>query len=155
MDKNTWDSSAIFVFFCHSGFRHKKVHPFRNFLAVLPPPTLCKVETRKKILDTRVQHCLWAEGRGLACVNWKTPRNASVPRLLSMIVKDIWNKSYIIINFFQASLRINCVHCDDHFFILISFPQFLYDLFHMSLTLISFTGTYEPTIDLLLTSMAS
>ena len=24
------------------------VHPFRNFLAVLPPPTLYKVETRKK-----------------------------------------------------------------------------------------------------------
>ena len=37
-----------------------------------------------------------------------------------------------------ASLRncINCVHCDDHFFIFISFPQFIYDLFHISLTLI-------------------
>ena len=40
-------------------FPLKTVHPFRNFLAVLPPPTLYKVETRKKI----VQHCLWAEGR--------------------------------------------------------------------------------------------
>ena len=30
-----------------------------------------------------------------------------------------------------------------------------YDLFHISLTLISFTGTYEPTIDLLLTSVTS
>ena len=28
----------------------------------------------------------------------------------------------------------NCVHCDDHFFIFISFPQFIYDLFHISLT---------------------
>ena len=39
-------------------------------------------------------------------------------------------------SFFQASLRncINCVHCDDHFFIFISFPQFIYDLFHISLT---------------------
>ena len=36
----------------------------------------------------------------------------------------------------------------------ISFPQFIYDLFHISLTLISFTGTYEPTIDLLPTSVA-
>ena len=38
--------------------------------------------------------------------------------------------------FFQASLRncINCVHCDDHFFIFISFPQFICDLFHISLT---------------------
>ena len=50
---------------------------------------------------------------------------------------------------------INCVHCDDHFFIFISFPQFIYDLFHISLTLISFTGTYETTIDLLPTSVAS
>ena len=34
-------------------------------------------------------------------------------------------------NFFQASLRncISCVHCEDHFFIFISFPQFIYDLF--------------------------
>ena len=40
--------------------------------------------------------------------------------------------------FFQASLRncINCVHCDDHFFIFFSFPQFIYDLFHISLTLV-------------------
>jgi len=45
-------------------------------------------------------------------------------------------KSWI---FFQASLRncINCVHCDDHFFIFISFPQFIYDLFHISLTVIT------------------
>ena len=59
--------------------------------------------------------------------------------------------------FFQTSLRncINCVDCDDHYFIFISFPQFIYDLFHISLTLISFTGTYEPTIDLLPTSVAS
>ena len=40
-------------------FPLKTVHPFRKFLAVLPPPTIYKVETRKKI----VQHCLWAEGR--------------------------------------------------------------------------------------------
>ena len=47
------------------------------------------------------------------------------------------------------------VHCDDHFFIFISFLQFIFDLFHISLTLISLTGTYEPTIDLLPTSVAS
>ena len=40
-------------------FPLKTVHPFRKFLAALPPPTIYKVETRKKI----VQHCLWAEGR--------------------------------------------------------------------------------------------
>ena len=70
-----------------SRFPLKTVHPFRNFLAVLPPPTLYKVETRKKILDTYIQHCLWGEGRVWTCVNWKTPQKCkSVPRLLSMIV---------------------------------------------------------------------
>ena len=38
-------------------------------------------------------------------------------------------------SFFRLLLRncINCIHCDDHFFIFISFPQFIYDLFHISL----------------------
>ena len=49
MDKSSWDSNAIFIFFCHSRFPHKTVcHPFHNYLAVLPPPTLYKVETQKK-----------------------------------------------------------------------------------------------------------
>ena len=41
-----------------------------------------------------------------------------------------------VLKFFHPFLRncINCVHCDDHLFILISFPQFIYDLFHRSLT---------------------
>ena len=40
-----------------------------------------------KILETRVQQCLWGEGRGWTCVNWKTPQKLKrVPRLLSMIV---------------------------------------------------------------------
>ena len=36
-------------------------------------------------------------------------------------------------NRLHASLRncINCVHFDDHFFIFISFPQFIYDLIHI------------------------
>ena len=73
-----------------SWFPLKTVHLFRNFLAVLPSPTLYKVETRKKILDTRVQHCLWGEGRGWTCVNWKTPQKLKrVPRLLSMLVVPI------------------------------------------------------------------
>ena len=61
-----------------SRFPHKTVHPFRNFLVVLLPPTLHKVETRKKILDTRVQHCLWGEGKGWTCVNWKTTQTCKV-----------------------------------------------------------------------------
>ena len=37
--------------------------------------------------------------------------------------------------FFQASLRncITCVHCNDHFFISISFLPFIYEKFHISL----------------------
>ena len=70
-----------------SRFLLKTVHPFRHFLAALPPRILSKDETWKKILDTRVQHCLWGEGRGWTCVHWKTPqKRKSVPRLLSMIV---------------------------------------------------------------------
>jgi len=33
-----------------SRFPLKTVHPFRNFLAVLPPPTLYKIEMGKKLL---------------------------------------------------------------------------------------------------------
>ena len=36
------------IFSVISRFPLKTVHPFRNFLAVLPSPTLYKVETRKK-----------------------------------------------------------------------------------------------------------
>ena len=42
----------------------------------------------EKIWDTRVQHCLWGEGRGWTWMNWRTPHKCkSVPRLLSMIVE--------------------------------------------------------------------
>ena len=74
MDNSPWDSDAVFIFFCLSGFPHKSVHLFRSFLAVVPSPPYTKL----KILDTRVQHCLWGEGRGWACVNSKTLRNAKV-----------------------------------------------------------------------------
>ena len=73
-----------------SRFPLKTVHLFRKFLAVLPPPTLYKDETRKKILDIRVQHCLWGGGGGVGLGPvWigKHPRNAKVSQdLLSMIV---------------------------------------------------------------------
>ena len=89
-----------------SGFPNKTVHPFWNFFAVLPPPlspTLYKVETRKVILDTRVQLCLWDERRGWACVDWKIPKKCkSVPRLFSMIVgsgtSSEWNRCTDIIS---------------------------------------------------------
>ena len=40
-----------------------------KFSCSSPSPTLYKVET----LDKRVQRCLWGEGRGWTCVNWKCP----------------------------------------------------------------------------------
>ena len=50
-------------------------------------------------------------------------RTSDIRRLIS----GVW---------YQASLcsGINCVHCDNHFFIFISFPQFIYDLFQILLT---------------------
>ena len=57
---------------------HKTVHPFWNFLAVLPLPTLYKVETPKIIMDAHVQHCLWDEGRGWTRVNWKMTQKCNV-----------------------------------------------------------------------------
>ena len=49
-----------------------------------------------------------------------------------------------VLNFVQASLLkcINCVHCDERFFIFVSFPQFIYDLFHISLTVNSLLENY-------------
>ena len=63
------------------------MHPFRNFRVVLPPSPYTKLQLGKKILETCLQRCLWDEGRGRVCVNWKTPQKfKSIPRLLSMIV---------------------------------------------------------------------
>ena len=62
---------------------------FEIFLqfSLTPPYTKLKLG---KILETRVQQCLWGEGRGWTCVNWKTPQKLKrVPRLLSMIVFPI------------------------------------------------------------------
>ena len=52
---------------------HETVHPFQNFLVVFPPPPYTKPKLEKKNLETCVQRCLWGEGRGRVCVNWKTP----------------------------------------------------------------------------------
>ena len=66
--------------------------------------------------------------------------------------KEAWKKNNSVqtplkswIFFFHASLRncINCFHCDDHFFIFISFPQFIFDWFHISLTISNSLPTNE------------
>ena len=59
---------------------------FKIFLQFSLPPNTIQSWNSAKILDTRVQHRFWGEGRGWTCVNWKTPlKRESVPRLLSMI----------------------------------------------------------------------
>ena len=67
-------------FFVISWFPLKAVHPFRKFIAVLPPPHPIQSWNSKKNLDTRVQHCLWGEGRGWTCVNWTPQNNKKCPK---------------------------------------------------------------------------
>ena len=76
----------IHIFLSFLGSLLKQCILFEIFLQFsLPHPI--QSWNSEKILDTRVQHCLWGEGRGWTCVNWKTPQKCkSVPRLLSMIV---------------------------------------------------------------------
>ena len=59
--------------------------------------------------------------------------DSSVGRATHRYREVTGSNPFEVLNFFQASFRncINCVHCDDHFFIFISFPQFIYDLFHV------------------------
>ena len=63
-----------------------------------------------------------------------------------------------VLNFFQASLR-NCKNCDhkceDHSSFDFISAVHIWFISYASFTFISFTGTYEPKIDLLPTSVAS
>ena len=72
--------------------------------------------------------------------NWPAP---NVSGFIAQLVqhrtgnREVTGSNHVeVLNFFQASLRncINCVHGNDHFFIFISFPQFIYDLFRISFT---------------------
>ena len=65
---------------------------FEIFLQFTLPPPYTNLKLRRNSGYTRVQHCLWDEGRGWTFVNWKTPQKCkSVPRLLSMIRFYSWN----------------------------------------------------------------
>ena len=63
------------------------MHPFLNFLADLPPPTLYKVETRKKFWIHASNIVCRVRGVGLdLCEFENAPKRQKCSRLLSMIV---------------------------------------------------------------------
>ena len=79
----------IHIFLSFLGSLLKQRIVFEIFLQFSLPPPYRKLKLGK-ILETRVQQCLWGEGRGWTCVNWKTPQKLKrVARLLSMIVVPI------------------------------------------------------------------
>ena len=64
-----------------SGFPHKTVHPFRDFLAVLPPHTLYKVETRKKNSGYTLPTLFVGRGEGLGlCELENAPEMQKCPK---------------------------------------------------------------------------
>ena len=74
----------IHIFAVISRFPLKTVHPFRNFLAVLPPPTLYGVENSEKIFWIHASNIacgVWGAGEGWTCVKWKTPQKCSIHEL--------------------------------------------------------------------------
>lgn len=60
-----WTNVLVF-YVC--GCPYETVHPVRNFFAVLPPPTLCNIETQKEIQDTGVPTLFVELGKGLGHV---------------------------------------------------------------------------------------
>ena len=92
---------SIYIF----RFPLKTVHPFQNFLAVLPPPHPIQSWNSEKILDTRVQHCLWGEGRGWTCWNGKLPRKAKVSLDFCpwLSEKEVGRKKAAVLRVFQTS----------------------------------------------------
>ena len=66
------------IFLSFLGSLIKTVHPFQNFLSVLPSPNPIQSWNLEKILHTCVQHCLWREGRVGPVWIEKRPINAKV-----------------------------------------------------------------------------
>ena len=77
-----------------------------NLSCSSPSPHPIQSWNSEKILDTRVQHCLWGEGRGWSCENWKTPQQRkSVPRLLpwlKLFCLDIFDQ---LVGFYSEPIR--------------------------------------------------
>ena len=88
--KSSGQYCNIHIFLSFLGSLLKQCILFEIFWPFSLPPPYTKLKLRK-ILDIRVQHCLWGEGRSWTCVNWKTPqKRKSVPRLLSLIVDEAY-----------------------------------------------------------------
>ena len=67
---------------------------------------------------------------------WRNDRRSerNLCKLRGHGFKPRWSPEFFFFFRLLYAICINCVHCDDHFFMFISFPQFIYDLFHISLT---------------------
>ena len=77
----SWESNAIFLFFVILGSLIKPCILFEiNFSCSSPSPHPIQSWNLEKILDTHAQHCLWGEGKGRACVNWKCPEMQKCPK---------------------------------------------------------------------------
>ena len=89
------------------------MNPFRNFLAVLPPPPpYTKLKLGKKFwIHASNIVCGVIGGRGWTCVNWKTlQKRKSGPRLLSKLV-DMTTK---LSEFRKHYLGASCCQRDVH-----------------------------------------
>ena len=104
MDKSPLDSNAIFIFSVISGFLHKKVHPFRNFLQFsLPPPyAKSKLGTNSGYMRPTL-FVGWGEGLGLC----KLENALEMQKCLKTSAHDCLKKRWLrrkrsILNGFQA-----------------------------------------------------
>ena len=103
--------------------------------------SLCQVKNDPCSCECNLCNCMWSLKKFRTSTGFK-PVDLAIPlqhsnQLLKLWSHPTYSNPVEVLNFSQASLHncINCVHCDNHFFIFISFPQFIYDLFHISLAL--------------------
>ena len=68
------------VFFWKFSCSSSSAHPVQSW------------NSEKKILDTCVQHCLWGEGKGWACLNNLVSRGLSYPSLRSEGGERTWER---------------------------------------------------------------
>ena len=110
LDKSPWDSTRIFLFFCYFTVPSLNSSAFWKFSCSSLSPTLYKVETRKKILDTRVQHVIFCR-RTLHLCN-RYPFRLLVKSFSAVSERDImivklllyFLSVYVFFSFFMVSI---------------------------------------------------